>query len=97
MKKEKILVTGDTPEYSPDMLADSRMDEEPEASEDEIVLTFGGDADLGGRENYWGNPDYMMALRAEQGTAYPFSGAAFTAMVPRAGSSMQAVRAELMN
>ncbi len=73
-EKEKILVTGSTPEYTPDMLADSRMEEEPEETEDEVILTFGGDAVLGGRENYWGNGESMMALLAEQGMEYPFSG-----------------------
>ncbi len=74
-EKETILATGSMPEYSQNMLADSRMDEEPEEDTgDEIILTFGGDAVLGGRENYWGNPESMMALLAEKGMGYPLSG-----------------------
>ena len=41
---------------------------------DTVIMTFGGDAVLGGRENYAGREDSIFAYVAKNGFGYPFSG-----------------------
>ncbi len=43
---------------------------------DSVVITFGGDAVLGGRETYFRRKDSLFAYVTEYGTEYPFSGLA---------------------
>ena len=45
-----------------------------EDEEDSVIMTFGGDAVLGGREAYYFRDDSLMAYVAEKGAGYPFSG-----------------------
>ncbi len=52
----------------------SVMPEAEKPPENAIVLTFGGDAVLGGRESYYGIPEGFPAYAAEKGYAYFFSG-----------------------
>ena len=40
---------------------------------DTVILTFGGDAVLGGRENYYSRDDSLMAFISRFGYSYPFS------------------------
>lgn len=42
--------------------------------DDTIVMTFGGDAVLGGRESYYSRDDSLMAYIRNNGMGYPFSG-----------------------
>ncbi len=73
-EKEKTLITGTTPDYMPDLLADSSLENPAGDGNTTVTLTFGGDAVLGGRENYWGREDSLMALLSKEGQDYPFSG-----------------------
>ncbi len=52
----------------------SVMPEAEEPPENAIVLTFGGDVVLGGRESYYGLPEGFPAFAAEKGNAWFFSG-----------------------
>ena len=45
-----------------------------EDTEDSIIMTFGGDAVLGGRESYLKRDDSLFAYVRQNGTSYPFSG-----------------------
>ena len=73
-EKEKILVTGNTPEYDADMLVNSDMDDEHTEGEDEVIITFGGDAALGGREAYFRREDSIIAKAEADGIESLFSG-----------------------
>lgn len=50
--------------------------DEEASGEETVVLTFGGDAVLGGRESYFRRTDSFFAYISENGTGYPFSGLA---------------------
>ena len=39
-----------------------------------MIITFGGDAVLGGRESYFRREDSLFAYIAKYGSGYPFSG-----------------------
>ena len=72
-RAEAALIQGNVPEYGEDMLVDSYM-EEREEREPGIVLTFGGDAVLGGRESYLNRKDSFFASVADGDYSRPFSG-----------------------
>ena len=67
----QAILEGGQPEYGQGMVVDSSLEEEPE---DGVVLTFGGDAVLGGRESYYRNAAGFPAYMEREGMAYPFSG-----------------------
>ncbi len=73
-EKEKIMVSNTMPEYDSDLLVDSETETEEQQNREDILLTFGGDAVLGGRETYWANPESLMAYLEKNGLNYPFSG-----------------------
>ena len=67
------LVQGKTPEYDDSMLVDSLMEEHDEATPG-ILLTFGGDAVLGGREGYLKRRDSFFSIAGCAEPTYPFEG-----------------------
>ena len=73
-EKEKSLVQGNTPIYDGSLLVDSSMDDDEVEPADQVVLTFGGDAVLGGRETYYSRADGFPAYMEKYGNAYPLSG-----------------------
>lgn len=69
---EKIL-TGNTPDLREGLHGAWKV--EPEEDEEKrIVLTFGGDAVIGGRESYYGNPEGLPAYLEQNGYGWPFAG-----------------------
>ena len=66
-----MLSQGKTPAYEDSMLVDSFMEEHDEETQG-LVLTFGGDAVLGGREGYLNRRDSFFAAKRETGFQ-PFS------------------------
>ncbi len=50
------------------------LEEEEPLSAEAVVLTFGGDAVLGGRESYYKNPEGFPAVVEKEGAGWPFSG-----------------------
>ena len=68
-----LLVQGLTPKYDDSMLVDSVMEEHDEEVPG-ILLTFGGDAVLGGREGYLPRSDSFFHVAGKAEPAYPFSG-----------------------
>ena len=67
------LVTGNTPDLNLG-LADSWQVESEESAGDSIVMTFGGDVVLGGRESYYGLAEGLPAYAEEKGLDWFFSG-----------------------
>ncbi len=67
------LITGNTPDLTEGLNTAWQVETEG-GEEKRIVLTFGGDAVLGGRESYYGLKDGLPAWLEEKGTTWPFSG-----------------------
>ncbi len=72
-RKEKTRLSEESPEYE-DLKDRSKQDINPEEKPEKIIMTFCGDAALGGRENYYGREDSLMAYVEKNGMEYPFSG-----------------------
>ncbi len=64
----KSILEGNVPESNP---SESYIVED---EEDSVIMTFGGDAVLGGREGYFHRRDSLIAYLAENGSGYPLSG-----------------------
>lgn len=67
------ILEGKTQELDNRLNGWSVMPEAEEDPEDSIVLTFGGDAVLGGRETYYGREDAFPYYIEKNGMEYPFS------------------------
>ena len=66
------IVTGNTPALEDGLASSWQVDDQEEVNSQAIVITFGGDAVLGGRENYYGNPAGMPAFLEKEGMSWPF-------------------------
>lgn len=66
------IVTGNTPALEDGLASSWTVDDQEDTNHQTIVITFGGDAVLGGRENYYGNPAGMPAFLEKEGTGWPF-------------------------
>ncbi len=72
---EKARIQGLIPEYDEFPLVDSSLDEDDEPySDQDILLTFGGDVVLGGRESHLSRSDSFSACYEQKGPEYFFSG-----------------------
>ena len=71
-EKETILVTGNTPNLEAALSNDWKVRSEESAVDAAITVTFGGDAVLGGREAYYGDPEGLPAFLDQYGMSYPF-------------------------
>ena len=73
-RAEKAILTGEILMTEAEYRRQEQAEEQQEKEICETVkITFGGDAVLGGRENYFKNPDSFMAYVNEKGYSYPFS------------------------
>lgn len=71
--KEKNILTGN----APDLPVNENMNNEAvSGDQNPVIITFGGDAVLGGRESYFRREDSLFAYIAQFGSGYPFSGMA---------------------
>lgn len=70
-EKEKAILTGNT---SNSDVCDQLNQPGVSSDEDPVIITFGGDAVLGGRESYFRREDSLFAYIAKYGSGYPFSG-----------------------
>ena len=87
---EKAMITGSEPTVPEQLSGSSSNPQDTEEAfseisiispdyptgdrQDTVILTFGGDAVLGGREVYYRRDDSLMAYVSQYGMAYPFSG-----------------------
>lgn len=70
-QKEKNILTGNHAGFQ----ADNYLNREYDSGDEKpVLITFGGDAVLGGRESYFRREDSLFAYVEQFGTSYPFSG-----------------------
>lgn len=63
-------ITGNTPDLEEGLQHAWRVDAGEE--EERIVMHFGGDVVLGGRESYYGDPEGLPAILEKEGLSWPF-------------------------
>jgi hypothetical protein len=70
-QKAKNILTG---QYTDFQAPESMRPEVVSGDEKPVIITFGGDAVLGGRESYFSREDSLFAYITQNGSGYPFSG-----------------------
>ena len=66
------IVSGNTPSLEDGLASSWRVDDQEEVKPRAIVITFGGDVVLGGRESYYGNSASLPAFLEKEGMSWPF-------------------------
>ena len=66
------IVSGNTPSLEDGLASSWRVDDQDEVKPRVIVITFGGDVVLGGRESYYGNSASLPAFLEKEGMSWPF-------------------------
>ena len=70
-QKSKNILTG---QYTDFQAPENMSPEVVSGDEKPVIITFGGDAVLGGRESYFSRDDSLFAYITQNGSGYPFSG-----------------------